>query len=61
MPDILFQKDLAPAYSANTTTSCFSDNDMTVLDWPANLPVLNPENVWGIVKRKMRNAKQKKG
>ncbi len=29
-----------------------------VLDWPANTPNVNPiENLWGIVKRKMRDTR----
>ncbi len=30
---------------------------VTVLDWPANPSVLNPMNLWGIVKRKMRDTR----
>ncbi len=48
--DFIFQQDLAPANTVN-------DHSVTVLDWPANLPDLNPDNEWGIVKRKMRDTR----
>ncbi len=36
----------------------FKDYGIPVLNWPANSPDLNPiENLWGIVKRKMRYAR----
>ncbi len=42
-------RTLAPAHSAKTTSKWFADNDITVLDWPANMPDLNPihsKNCW---------------
>ncbi|KAL0161232.1 hypothetical protein M9458_044957, partial [Cirrhinus mrigala] len=56
--DFIFQHDLAPAHSAKTTGKWFSDHGITVLNWPANSPDLNPiENLWDIVKRKLRDAR----
>ncbi len=56
--DFIFQQDLAPAHTAKGTKSWFSDHGFTVLDWPANSSDLNPiENLWGIVKRKMRDTR----
>ncbi len=50
-------RTLAPAHSVKTTSKWFADHDITVLDWPANMPDLNPIwNLWDIFKRKMRNS-----
>ncbi len=55
--DFIFQQDFAPAHTAKGTKSWFNDLGVTVLDWPANSPDLNPiDNLWGIVKRKMRDT-----
>ncbi len=59
--DFIFQQDLAPAHTAKSTKSWFNDHGVGVLDWPANSPDLNPiENLWDIVKGKMRNKRPKK-
>ncbi len=56
--DFIFQQVLAPAHTAKGTKSWFNDHGVTVLDWPANSPDLNPiENLWGIVKTKMRDTR----
>ncbi len=56
--DFISQQDFAPAHTAKGTKSRFNDQGVTVLNWPANSPDLNPiDNLWGIVKRKMRDTR----
>ncbi len=58
--DFIFQQDLAPAHTAKSTKNWLNDHGVGVLDWPAYSPDLNPiENLWVIVKRKMRNKRPK--
>ncbi len=58
--DWIFQQDLAPAHTAKSTKSWLNDHAVGVLDWPANSPDVSPiENLWSIVKRKMRNKRPK--
>ncbi len=50
--DFIFQQDLARAHTAKSTKSWLNDHGVGVLDWTANSP-----DLWGIVKRKMRNKR----
>ncbi len=45
--DFIFQQDLAPDHTDKGTKSWFNDHGVTVLDWPENLPDLNPRESMG--------------
>ncbi len=56
--DFIFQQDFSTYHSDKTTSKCFADHAITVLDWPANMPDLKPIcNLWDIFKRNMRNSR----
>uniref|UniRef100_A0A3B1JA95 Tc1-like transposase DDE domain-containing protein n=1 Tax=Astyanax mexicanus TaxID=7994 RepID=A0A3B1JA95_ASTMX len=56
--NFIFQQDLAPAHAAKSTKDWFTKKQLEVLAWPANSPDLNViENLWAIVKRKIRDRK----
>ncbi len=58
--DFIFSRIWHLPTTAKSTKSWLNDHGVGVLDWPANSPDLNPiENLWGIVKRKMRNKRPK--
>lgn len=48
-PYLLFQEDLALAYSAETTTKTFADHTITLLNWPGNSPDLSPQRIYGLL------------
>ncbi len=45
--DFISQQDMAPAHTAKCTKSWFNDHGVTVLDWPAISPDLNPRESMG--------------
>jgi hypothetical protein len=50
----IFQQDNAAIHTSRLTKAWFSERNMTVLDWPAKSPDLNPiENMWGVLARRV--------
>ena len=54
-PNVTFTHDNARSHSAAITRQFLATNNVNVLDWPANSPILNPiEQVWDQLGHRVR-------
>ncbi|CAG8725798.1 2526_t:CDS:1, partial [Acaulospora colombiana] len=52
----IFQQDNDPKHTSRMAKEWFKDHRVTVLDWPANSPDLNPiEHLWVYLKQQLNN------
>jgi transposase len=53
--ELFYQQDNHSVHKSKKITQFMKDNNISVIDWPAYSPDINPiENLWSIIKRKLK-------
>jgi transposase len=59
LDNVIFQQDNDPKHTARVTKEWLEENNVIVLEWPAQSPDLNPiEHIWSEVERRLRKLDQ---